>query len=79
MDVELTAWVVKNEKKTGRMESDFESMQRYIMNEQDPVGPSWVQTPPTLHAPHLLFVKKALASYSFPEFQRANLIREVRK
>ena len=46
--------------------------------EQDTAGSFQSQINPTLYLPPLV-CKKALASYAFPKFQRADLIREVRK
>ena len=45
----------------------------------DPMGPSWMNLSP-YHVVHLpLAYRETLASKAFPEFQRINLIRKIRK
>ena len=56
---------------------DDMSMSADDETEQNPAGPSQGQPPPPCPPP--LVCRKALASQAFPEFQRANLIGEVRK
>ena len=48
-----------------------------VATEQDTVGPSWAQNPCPVSLS--LVCIRTLVPYAFPKFQRANLIREVRK